>query len=193
MNQPADISFVISRLLGANVDPTTHLSGMIDPTRIAVAGHSDGGETALAVAYARDVHDPRVDAAVTLSGAEFPGVGGFTFPPGSPPLLATQGTSDAINPPRYTREFYRAASRPKFLLSLQGAAHLPPYTSEQPQLAIVERVTIAFLDVHFQHGSLQRLLSAGSAPGARQADGKPLGTSSLEIQFVAAGFAWKPA
>jgi len=45
----------------------------------------------LAVAYNSHYRDPRVDAAVILSGAEIPGVGGFTFPPGSPPLLATQG------------------------------------------------------------------------------------------------------
>ena len=80
-----------------------------------------------------------------LSGAKIPGVG-FTFPARNPPLLATQGTADTINPPSLTHAFYDPAPRPKFLLTLLGATHLPPYTFEQPQLGIVERVSIGFLD-----------------------------------------------
>ena len=68
------------------------------------------------------------------------------FPRPSPPLLATQGTADTINHPHFTYDFFRAARRPKYLLRLLGAGHLPPYTTEQPQLSIVERVTIAFFD-----------------------------------------------
>ena len=51
INQPADMSFVISKLLSASSRPGGQLQGLIDPQRIAVSGHSDGGETALAVAY----------------------------------------------------------------------------------------------------------------------------------------------
>ena len=98
INQPADMSFVISKLLSASSRPGGQLQGLIDPQRIAVSGHSDGGETALAVAYYRRFRDPRVGAAAILSGARIPGVAGFSFPPGTPPLLATQGTADTINP-----------------------------------------------------------------------------------------------
>jgi len=166
VNQPADMSFVISRMLAASGGEGP-LAGLVDPKRIAVAGQSDGGDTALAVAYDRSFHDPHVGAAMILSGAEIPGVGGFTFPPGSPPLLATQGTADTVNPPSATDTFFAAARRPKYLLSLIGAEHLPPYSSEQPQLAIVERVTIAFLDGYLEHspGALARLVSLGQVPG----------------------------
>ena len=80
-----------------------------------------------------------------LSGEEIPGVGGFTFPAGSPPLLATQGTSDTVNLPARTEAFFASAQRPKYLLRLIGAEHLPPYTTQEPQLSIVSSVSVAFL------------------------------------------------
>ncbi len=166
INQPADMRFVISALLGASAG-SGPLAGLVDTKDIAVAGQSDGGDTALAVAYDPNYRDPHVKAAVILSGAEMPGAGGFTFAPGSPPLLATQGTADTVNLPSFTNVFFDAAQRPKYLLSLIGAEHLPPYSDQQPQLAIVERVTISFLDGYLKHGSyaLARLASLGDVPG----------------------------
>ncbi len=146
VNQPRDVSFVISGLLAAAGSRHALLAGAIDPRRIAVSGQSDGGETALAVAYDKYYRDPRVGAAVILSGAEIPGVSSLTFPAGSPALLAAQGTADTTNLPRNTYAFFDVAHRPKFLLQLIGAPHLPPYTDEQPQLGIVEQVAIAFFD-----------------------------------------------
>jgi dienelactone hydrolase len=166
INQPSDMSFVISQLLASSANASSPLYGRIDASRIAVAGQSDGGETALAVAYDRRFADRRVRAAVILSGAE---LGGRTswFGAGSPPLLAVQGTSDPINPPRYTRQFFGSAPRPKFLLSLVGAGHLAPYTTDLKRLAVVERVTIAFLGRFLKGGSLRQLLEAGRAADAR--------------------------
>ncbi len=143
VNQPRDMKVVISGMLAANSAAHTLLRGMIAPQRIAVSGQSDGGETALAVAYDRFYRDPRVRAAVILSGAQMPG-GGSLLP--GPPLLATQGTADTVNDPRNTYVFFGIAHRPKYLLRLIGAPHLPPYTVQQPQLRIVEGVTIAFMD-----------------------------------------------
>jgi dienelactone hydrolase len=165
-NQPADIRLVISRLLAANGAAGGPLRGMIEPARIAVAGHSDGGETAVATAYDRRYRDTRIDAAIILSGAELSGK--FTFPHRSPALLATQGTADTINLPINTDAFFDLAPRPKFLLTLLGAKHLPPYTSQQPQLGIVERVTTAFLDHYLKQAPLQPLLSAARVPGAAE-------------------------
>jgi dienelactone hydrolase len=175
VNQPADIRFVISRMLAASSAGSGPLAGLLDPTGIAVAGQSDGGDTALAVAYDLRFRDPRVSAAVILSGAEIPGIGGFAFPPGSPPLLATQGTADTVNPPSSTNEFFDAAPRPKYLLSLIGAEHLPPYSDEQPQLEIVEHVTTAFLDSYLKHrpGALARLVPLGSVPGTASVLAEP--------------------
>ena len=167
VNQPRDMSFVISQLLALNAKRAGLFSHLIAGREVAVSGQSDGGETALATAYDTHFIDRRVRAAMILSGAELPGVGGFTFPAPSPPLLASQGTADTTNRPMFTYAFFNLAARPKFLLTLVGASHLPPYTTEQPQLGIVERVTIDFLDAYLKHarGELHAMSSAGNVRG----------------------------
>lgn len=166
LNQPGDMSAVITRMLVLTRSGPAPWRGLIEPRQIAVAGQSDGGETAFAVAYDRYYLDTRVRAAVILSGARLP-IAGFAFPAGSPPLFAAQGTADTINRPAYTYQFFAAAARPKFLLKLLGAQHLPPYTTEQPQLGIVERSSIAFLDryLYGRPRAAGRLVSAGRVPG----------------------------
>lgn len=149
INQPHDMSFVITRLLALSARTSSVLDRKIDPSRIAVAGHSDGAVTALAVAYDHRFRDRRVRAAMVFSGAALSGMG--PFPRSGPPLLAVQGTADTINAPATSAGFFGLARRPKFLLWLLGASHLPPYTDQLPQLGIVEQATIAFLD-HYLKG-----------------------------------------
>jgi pimeloyl-ACP methyl ester carboxylesterase len=163
INQPQDISFVIGRLLNLNGRATGVLGGRIDPSRVAVAGHSDGAETALAVAYDHRYRDRRIRAAMIFSGAALPGMG--PFPRKGPPLLAVQGTADPTNSPANTSAYFGLARRPKFLLWLLGASHLPPYTDQQPQLGIVERTAIAFLDHYLKGRPLRALGMAGQRPG----------------------------
>jgi dienelactone hydrolase len=165
VNQPGDMSFVISRLLAASAEHQGPLAGLIDPNKIAVSGQSDGAETALAVAYDSVYRDPRVRAAVILSGDD--GLRGTYFPPGSPPLLATLGTADHINPPLYSYAYFAAAQRPKFLLRLIGAGHMTPYTDQEPQLSIVEHVTIGFLKRYLdgQTDGIQAMLLGGDVAG----------------------------
>jgi predicted dienelactone hydrolase len=170
VNQPRDMSFVISCLLALSRQSTGPLAGLLDPHQIAVAGHSDGGETALAAAYSRRFHDPRVGAAVILSGAQMSGVGGYGFTAAKVPLLAAQGTADTFNEPKYTSMYFELAPPPKFLLRLLGAGHLAPYTFQQPQLDIVERTTIAFLDRYLKddQSPLRRLISLGDVPATSE-------------------------
>jgi dienelactone hydrolase len=177
INQPQDMRFVIGRMLAASATAKQALSGLMDPRRIAVAGQSDGGETALAVAYDAPFRDTRVRAAVILSGAKIPGVP-FAFPRhGSPPLLAAQGSADTVNPPSFTHGFYDAAPRPKYLLDLPGASHLPPYSTQQPQLGIIERVTVAFLRAYLSGNGggspAQRLSALGNVAGVATLQARP--------------------
>ena len=171
LNQPADMSLVITRLLALDNRAGGLLRGRIDPLQIAIAGHSDGAETALAVAYDGRYRDPRVRAAVILSGAAMPGMG--VFPPHGPPLLAMQGTADQTNVPDDTLSYFRLAARPKFLVLLIGASHRPPYTTEEPQLRIVERVTISFLDHYLKAAPLRSFLRAARNPGVSTLQADP--------------------
>ncbi len=173
-NQPRDMSFVISRVLALSAAGSGPLSGLVDRHQIAVSGQSDGGDSALAVAYGGVDRDSRVKAAVILSGAEIPGLSLSYFPAGSPPLLAVQGTADTINPPAFTSQFFSAAPAPKYLLSLPGAAHLPPY-QRQPDLGIVERVSVAFLRRYLQAepSAAAQLVRVGNVPGRAELSAHP--------------------
>lgn len=164
INQPRDISFVISKVLSA-------LAGKVDPARIAVAGHSDGGVTALAAAYDRRFRDSRIRAAIVMSGALLGGMG--AFPRRGPPLLAIQGTADTINSPGSTEAYFSLAPRPKFLVWLVGAEHLPPYTAEQPQLSVVERATLAFLDHYLLGRPLASFVAAARRSGITRLVSRP--------------------
>ncbi|HZT85475.1 MAG TPA: alpha/beta hydrolase [Gaiellaceae bacterium] len=160
VNQPGDLSFVISRLLAESASASP-LHGLVARDRVAVAGQSDGAETAFAAAYERPWHDRRVRAAVVLSGAE---LGRHVrIVSRTAPLLAVQGTADRINPPVYTLDLFDAVHRPRFLLLLRGAGHLPPYTRPGPRLAAVERVSIAFLD-HYLRGAPLDAVARAAAP-----------------------------
>ncbi len=132
INEPNDISFVISRLLTLNGRLGGVLAGRIDPTKIAVAGHSDGGVAALAVAYGRHLRDRRLRAAIVMSGAELRGMG--AFPRQGPALLAMQGTADTINSPGTTRLVFPdcAASKVPSVVAPRGsrtAVHRPGTTA----------------------------------------------------------------
>ena len=175
VDQPGDMSFVITRMLNADSDSHSFLHGLLDSREIAVSGHSDGGDTALTVAYDPRFIDRRVRAAVILSGAKIPGLADFRFPTPSSPLLTTQGTADTINPPSFTHAFFDGAPPPKYLLDLLGAPHLGPYSGEQPFTGIVERVTIAFLDHYLKGGrrGLARMRSAGDVNGVSVLESYP--------------------
>jgi dienelactone hydrolase len=175
VNQPRDVSLVISRMLALSDQPHGALAGLIAGREIAVSGQSDGGDTALTAAYNPRFLDRRIRAAAILSGAEVPGVSGYSFPAPSPPLLATQGLADTINPPGMTYTFFDPAPAPKFLLTLPGASHLGPYTGAEPQTAIVERVTIAFFDRYLKgaRGALAAMARAGNQPGVASLQSDP--------------------
>ena len=84
-----------------------------------------------------------------------------------------QGTADTINAPATTADFFRLARRPKFLLWLIGASHRPPYTDQEPQLGIVERATVAFLDHYLKGRPLRALDKAANRPGLTRLGADP--------------------
>lgn len=152
VNQPADVSFVISQLLDLNRERSSWLFRLIDPSRIAVAGHSDGGETALAVAQDTCCLDRRVGAAIIMAGAQLNVVGGSYYG-GTSPLLTIQGTADVVNPPELSKAIFHEAPAPKYLLWLRGADHLAPYTGRGRYERVVESVSLRFLERYLKGNS----------------------------------------
>lgn len=167
VNQPGDMSFVITQLLAASSQPSSVLYGLIDPSEIGVAGHSDGGDTVAALAASTCCRDPRVRAAVVLAGAELASYGGEWFGPGTPPMLFVQGSDDKVNDPSDSVALYDAdTASPRYFLSLLGAGHFSPYEGSGPPEQVVAQTTAAFFDLYLKgEGSPALVASAGDVSG----------------------------
>ena len=167
-NQPGDVSFVISRMVAISAEPRGVLAGLVNPARIAVAGHSDGGDTAAAVGADTCCRDHRVVAAIVLAGAEWPPLPGRYFATAVPPILFVQGSADSWNPPAASLQLYQADDTgPRYYLDLFGAGHFAPYEGDGRPEPLVARVSTAFLDRYLaDHGSAAAVMSrAGNVPG----------------------------
>ena len=168
LHQPGDISAAISWALAANNTSSSPLYELIDPSEIAITGHSDGGDTVLATAYNTCCRDSRPKAVVVFSGAELPTYPGSYFPAGvSVPLLVVQGSADTVNPPAASQQIYAQAPSPKYLLWLQGADHLVAYTQTSSYEAVVATVTVDFLNGYLKADAqaLSSMAPAGNVTG----------------------------
>jgi acetyl esterase/lipase len=147
--QPADVRFVIDALVAPGAPLATH----INASRVGVAGHSDGAETALAASLlAAPAGQPPIRAVIALSAQPLVGVNATA----NPPMLIAQGDADTINPPSLGEQTYAEAAGPKYLAILHGAGHLAPLEVGSPWLQPVEATTEAFL----------RTYVAGDAPSS---------------------------
>ncbi len=140
-NQPADLRFVTDGL----VAPDSPLAGQVDPARVAVAGHSDGGESALAASVApAPAGEPRYRGLIAMSVQPLPGSGATA----NPPILITEGDADTINPPAWGQQTWQQAAPPKYYLDIHGGGHLPPLQAGSAWLPGIEAVSSAFLDAY---------------------------------------------
>ncbi|MDQ2754790.1 MAG: hypothetical protein M3R71_04490 [Actinomycetota bacterium] len=154
-NQPADVRFVIDQL----VAPASSVASRIDPGAVAVAGHSDGAETALAASLdPAPSGEPVVRAVIAMSVSPLPGVTRTA----NPPLLVTQGDADDINPPSEGYQTWQMAASPKYLAVLHGGGHLPPLEAGSAWLPEITRISLDFLRAY---------LGGGTAPAAIVSEG----------------------
>jgi dienelactone hydrolase len=168
VNQPGDVSGVIGQLVAISHRPHGPLAGLVNPAQIGVAGHSDGGDTAAAVAANTCCRDHRVAAAVVLVGAEWPPMPGRYFARPAPPMLFVQGTDDTWNPPETSKQLYRAdTTGPRYYLDLFGADHFTPYEGRSAPEPIVARVTTDFLNRYLagQRPAAAAMRRAGQVAG----------------------------
>ena len=164
-NQATDVSFVITQLRDTTSVPAV-LAGSIAPGPVGVVGHSDGGVTAAAVAYNSTVADPRIGAAVILSGAEAR-YDGTWFTTQSPALLAIHGTADEVNPIGSSEQLYDDATGSKMLVTVQGGSHLGPFTTDAVEPTVAALVD-DFLHAHLDGdaAAAARLPADSNVPGA---------------------------
>jgi acetyl esterase/lipase len=157
-NEPGDLRFVADSL----VAPTSPVRARVNASEVAVAGHSDGGEAALAACVQpAPPGAPPFRACITMSVQPLTG----TPPTANPPILFTQGDADTINPPSYGYSAFADASPPKYLEILHGGGHLPPLEQGSPWLPTVGAVTEAFLDAYVAGDApVSAVLASGSHP-----------------------------
>jgi predicted dienelactone hydrolase len=112
VDQPGDLSFVLTRVLTGNVDPGSWLYGLVDARRVGAVGHSMGAWTVLALVSNPCCRDRRVTAAIILAGEMAPAFKGRFFAKGAPPLLFAHARDDDTVPYAAGVRAFLAAPRP---------------------------------------------------------------------------------
>ncbi|MEI8001581.1 MAG: hypothetical protein WCI50_09530 [Actinomycetes bacterium] len=145
----ADTTFVLTSLL----QPTTGapgsslMAGLVDPGRIALAGHSDGEAVAFGTGFLVCCRDRRVTSVIALAGI----LGNVNAPvvtDSGLPILHLTGTADEF------QSYDRAVAwdrenlgAPHWTIGLIGGTHAPPYRDPtSPYFAGVVSMSVAFLD-----------------------------------------------
>jgi hypothetical protein len=164
-NEPGDLVFVTKEVLQAsNVESSTCpiLNGLVDPSEIALAGHSDGAEAVGMLAYDHGL-DPQGEnyanlrtgisykSVIILSGAEDIAQS-YADEASRPDLLVVQSLADQCNPARFGVHLYDGIQQPnKWFLELLTAHHLPPFDgADAPAFGVAAAVTIRFLQWSLQ-------------------------------------------
>lgn len=167
LDRPQDVSFAINQLLAGPLKVRSD-SLSIDPTRLAVAGHSFGAFTALASAGINfsprsatptNYGDPRLVASIALSATAFRGQRPGAFDTVLIPTLHMTGTDDRgavvdTRPDERRNAYDRIRNAPKYLVILDGGDHAvfggvrrgAAKRTDERHWAIIRSTTTAFLD-----------------------------------------------
>lgn len=143
VNQPGDVSFVIDEMFELTTEPQGWLTGRVNKRRVAAAGHSLGALTTIGVVYNSCCIDPRIKAAIPISGGPLPYPGGeYTWP--DTPQLLIHGAADDIVPVAASDFLFDAATGRTWYLRLNEADHVNLFFGEDGELT--QRAMLLFLD-----------------------------------------------
>jgi dienelactone hydrolase len=139
LNQPADASYVIDRVLALDKRAGDPLRGRLATDRVAAAGHSAGGITTVGL-FTRG-RDDRLDAGIVLAGSSL-GMG-TSFTGAAAPQLFVHGERDNVVSYAAGKAAYDAVPWPKALLSLPDGDHL--LRAGDSSWGVVADTTVEFL------------------------------------------------
>ena len=154
VNQPEDISFVISSVLKEAAGGTGPLAGLVDRHKVGAAGHSNGGITMYGLVANTALRDPRVKAVAVLVGTpqRYP-KGRYDFAK-APPMLLVHGDADELVPYELGVGAFNRARGPKGLLTIAGGAHGSAAALSSPAAAPqVLTATADFFDAYLRGDS----------------------------------------
>ncbi len=160
-----DTRFATSSVLDLSATGDATLGGMVDPQRIAVAGHSDGALIAFGDGFEAWRTDARVRA--VISYAALLGAPGSIYQPNGRAFLHFVSDHDAYNDFDSTIAWDHAnLAPPSWTVALWNADHAPPYTDpSDPHFDLVARTTIDFLDFELKsQSSLGFFLDVATRP-----------------------------
>ena len=172
VNQPADVSFVLTRVLRESRDRSSDLYRAIDRRHIGAAGLSLGGATTYNVVFDDCCRDRRFTAAMVLDGLR---LGNGLQLDGHVPLLIAHSDTDPAIPYTTARAAYDDAATPVWLVTLHGASHATQWENDPtPYDALGERLTVDFWDA--------ALRGERSAFTRLERDAAVAGLSSIELR-----------
>ncbi|MCW3814847.1 dienelactone hydrolase family protein [Micromonospora sp. DR5-3] len=141
LNQPADVSYVLTQVLALDAKADDPLHGRLDTERVAAAGHSAGGVTTIGLFTAG--RDERLDAGIVFAGTAL-GVG-TAFAGAAAPQLFVHGEADEVVSYASGKAVYDAVPWPKALLSLPKGDHGRALLTDGAALRVVADTTVEFL------------------------------------------------
>lgn len=182
-SEPSDIVFVLKQFdIAAEKGSGKIVAGLADTSDVALAGQSDGADVVAALEF--DSHysselaalPAKAKAVLVLSGEEWYGTGNsYAASSSSPPLLQVQSNADTCNGAESAAIlFSHLSADPVHLFeTLNGAAHLQPYTDlvpgQNPYAPVVEKATTAFLELELGWDdkglSISSVEAAGTSSG----------------------------
>jgi hypothetical protein len=140
-----DAAFVISQTLASG--PDTPINKLVDGTRVAVAGHSDGEMVSFTLGFGMCCRVWPVRSVIAMAG-DLDNAGIDPMRDTGLPILHIMETNDEYDPYDHSIAWDREnLTAPRWLLTLENASHVPPYTRPgNPSFELVIATTIDFLD-----------------------------------------------
>ncbi|MDG4815234.1 chlorophyllase [Micromonospora sp. WMMD956] len=141
LNQPADVSYALTRVLALDAKAGDPLRGRLATDRVAAAGHSAGGVTTIGLFTAG--RDDRLDAGVVFAGT---GLGvGTAFAGAAAPQLFVHGEADEVVDYASGKAAYDRVPWPKAMLSLPKGDHGRALLTDGAALRVVSDTCVEFL------------------------------------------------